>query len=142
MICVSLGRTRHKMIIAEHKALADRGAQLVELRLDWLSHLPDLGRMLAGRPTPVVVTCRRARDKGLWRWSEEQRLMVLRSAIVSGAEYVDLEEDIAGSIPRHGSTKRIVSYHDFDKTPDDLADIHARMHEYDPDIIKIVTMAN
>ena len=56
MICVSLGRTRHKMMIAEHKALADRGAQLVELRLDWLSHLPDLGRMLAGRPTPVVVT--------------------------------------------------------------------------------------
>src|SRR5579863_1636426 len=108
MICVSLGRTRHKMMIAEHKALAERGAELVELRLDWLSRLPDLGRCLADRPTPVVVACRCARDKGLWRWSEEQRLMVLRSAIVEGAEYVDLEEDIAGSIQRRGSTKRIV----------------------------------
>jgi 3-dehydroquinate dehydratase/shikimate dehydrogenase len=142
MICVSLGRTRHKMMVAEHQALAGRGAELVELRLDWLSHSPDLGRLLADRPTPVVVTCRRARDKGLWRWSEEQRLMVLRSAIVSGAEYVDLEEDIAGSVPRFGETKRIVSHHDFDKTPDDLDVIHSRMQAYDPDIIKIVTMAN
>lgn len=142
MICVSLGRTRHKMMIAEHKALADRGAQLIELRLDWLSHLPDLGRMLAGRPTPVVVTCRRARDKGLWRWSEEQRLMVLRSAIVSGAEYVDLEEDIASSIRRYGTTKRIVSFHDFEQTPENLEEIHARMLQHDPDIVKIVTMAN
>jgi 3-dehydroquinate dehydratase/shikimate dehydrogenase len=142
MICVSLGRTRHKMMIAEHKALADRGAQLVELRLDWLSHLPDLGRMLAGRPTPVVVTCRRARDKGLWKWTEEQRLMVLRSAIVSGAEYVDLEEDIASSIRRYGTTKRIVSYHDFEQTPENLEEIHTRMQQHDPDIIKIVTMAN
>ena len=142
MICVSLGRTRHKMMIAEHKALAERGAQLVELRLDWLSHLPDLGRMLAGRPTPVVVTCRRARDKGLWKWTEDQRLMVLRSAIVSGAEYVDLEEDIAGSIRRYGTTKRIVSFHDFEQTPENLEEIYTRMLQHDPDIIKIVTMAN
>jgi 3-dehydroquinate dehydratase/shikimate dehydrogenase len=142
MICVSLGRTRHKMMTAEHKALAARGAELVELRLDWLSHSPDLGRLLADRPTPVVITSRRARDKGLWRWTEEQRLMVLRSAIVSGAEYVDLEEDIAGSIRRFGETKRIVSYHDFDKTPENLDEIHERLQKHDPDIIKIVTMAN
>jgi 3-dehydroquinate dehydratase/shikimate dehydrogenase len=142
MICVSLGRTRHKMVVAEHKALAARGAELVELRLDWLSHLPDLGRLLADRPTPVAVTCRRARDKGLWRWSEEQRLLVLRSAIVAGAEYVDLEEDIAGSIPRFGPTKRIVSFHDFDQTPDNLEEIHSRMLKHDADVVKIVTMAN
>lgn len=142
MICVSLGRTRHKMMVAEHKALAERGAELVELRLDWLSHLPDLGRLLAERPTPVIITCRRARDKGLWRWSEEQRLMVLRSAIVAGAEYVDLEEDIAGSIRRYGSTKRIISFHDFDQTPGNLAEIHAGLQTHDADIVKIVTMAN
>src|SRR5262249_4296302 len=142
MICVSLGRTRHKMMIAEHKALADRRAELVELRLDWLSHLPARGGWLGGRPTPVVVPCRRARDKGLWRWSEEQRLMALRAAIVAGAEYVDLEEDTAALIRRYGSTKRIISYHDFDQTPANLAEIHRRLQKLDPDIIKIVTMAN
>lgn len=130
------------MMLAEHRALAERGAELVELRLDWLSHSPDLGRLLQDRPTPVVITCRRPRDKGLWKQTEEQRLTLLRSAIVSGAEYVDLEEDVAPKIPRYGKTKRIVSYHNFDKTPTNLEEIHGRLAKLDPDVVKIVTMAN
>ncbi|MEE8452973.1 MAG: shikimate dehydrogenase, partial [Thermoguttaceae bacterium] len=54
----------------------------------------------------------------------------------------DLEEDIAGMVPRFGSTKRIISLHDFRKTPDDLEAIHRRLCELDPDIVKICTMAN
>ncbi len=142
MICVSIGRTRHKMIILEHRALAERGAQLVELRLDWLSRLPDLGRLLKDRPTPVVVTIRRPSDRGRWRGSEEQRQMLLRQAIVDGAEYVDLEGDIATRIPRYGKTKRIVSHHDFDETPDRIEEIYAELCELDADIVKVVTMAN
>ena len=57
-------------------------------------------------------------------------------------DYVDLEEDVASSIPRFGRTKRIISLHDFRKTPDNLDDIHRRMCELDPDIVKISTMAN
>ena len=74
MICVSIGRTRHKMVVLEHRALAEQGAQLVELRLDWLANPPDLSFLLAERPTPVVITCRRPQDQGRWRGSEEQRL--------------------------------------------------------------------
>ena len=142
MICVSIGRTRHKMVLAEHRALAQRGAQLVELRLDWLSHTPDVNRLLADRPTPAVVTCRRRSDKGHWNGSEDQRQTVLRAAIVAGAEYVDIEDDIARAIPRYGKTQRIVSHHNFDETPDNLAEIHKRMCDLDPDIVKLVTMAN
>lgn len=142
MICVSIGRTRHRMVVLEHRALAEKGAELVELRLDWLSRQPDLPRLLRDRPTPSVVTCRRQSDRGRWRWSEEQRLAVLRAAIVEGVEYIDLERDIAGSIPRYGNTRRIVSHHDFDQTPSNLTEIHAEMCELDPDIVKIVTMAN
>ncbi|MEX1228737.1 MAG: shikimate dehydrogenase [Planctomycetaceae bacterium] len=141
-ICVSIGRTRHRMVTAEHKALAERGAELVELRLDWLSRPPDLKRLLADRPTPVVVTCRRLKDKGKWRYDENQRQTLLRAAIIAGAEYVDIEEDIAKTIPRYGSTKRIISYHNFDETPEYLEEIHAQICEYDPDVVKIVTMAN
>ena len=68
--------------------------------------------------------------------------MVLRTAIISGADYVDLEDDIARSIPRYGKTKRIVSHHDFETTPDDLEAIWAEMAEMNPDVIKLVTMAN
>lgn len=142
MICVSLGRTRHSAFLEGHKLLAEKKAELVELRVDWMRKRPDIGRLLTDRPTPVVVTCRRREDKGLWKGTEEQRQTLLREAIIAGAEYVDIEEDIAGSIPRYGDTKRIVSYHNFDETPDDLAAIYGRMTKCDPDIIKIVTMAN
>jgi len=130
------------MMIAEHRALAERGAQLIELRIDWLSREPDVPRLLKDRPTPVVLTCRRAQDGGKWRGSEETRLRLLRTAIISGADYVDLEDDVADSIPRYGKTKRIVSHHDFEGTPDDIDDVWNRMSRMNPDIIKLVTLAN
>lgn len=142
MICVSLGRTRHSAFLEGHKLLAEKKAELVELRVDWMRKRPDIGRLLADRPTPVVVTCRRREDKGLWKGTEEQRQTLLREAIIGGAEYVDIEEDIAASIPRYGDTRRIVSYHNFDETPVDLDGIYQRMAKCDPDVIKIVTMAN
>ena len=129
------------MVTAEHQALAQRGAELVELRLDWLSKTPDLHRLLTERPTPVVVTCRRPIDGGRSKMSEDQRQSLLRQAIVAGAEYVDLEHDIAAQIRRYGKTKRIVSFHDFNGTPNALEERHAQMCTLDPDIIKIVTMA-
>jgi len=130
------------MVIAEHKALAQRGAELVELRLDWLSRSAELKRLLENRPTPVVVTCRRRQDRGRWNGTEEQRRALLRAAIIEGAEYVDLEDDIAAEIRRYGETRRIVSHHNFDKTPEDLKEIHSNMTELDPDLIKLVTMAH
>lgn len=142
MICVSLGRTRHSAFLDGHQHLAEQKAKLVELRVDWLRKRPDISRLLKERPTPVVVTCRRREDKGLWTGDEDQRQALLREAIIGGAEYVDIEEDIAKSIPRYGKTKRIVSYHNFDETPIELYDIYHKMAQCDPDIIKIVTMAN
>src|SRR5574338_1364398 len=120
MICVSIGRTRHAMLVQEHQALAERGAKLVEYRLDWLGRRPDPGKLLKNRPTPVGATCRRREDRGRWSGDEETRLRVLRDAVVAGVEYIDREVDIANKVPRYGSTKRIVSYHNFDETPADL----------------------
>ncbi len=142
MICVTIARTRHKMVLAEHRALAERGAMLVELRLDWLSRPPQLGRLIENRPTPVVITCRRPEDGGRWQHGEEARRTLLRQAIVSGADYVDLEADVAADIGRYGDTKRIISHHDFNETPQNLEDIHAQLCRLDPDIVKLVTMAN
>ena len=130
------------MMIAEHKALAERGAELVELRVDWLAREVDVPRLLKDRPTPVILTCRRQQDGGKWKGDEETRVRLLRTAIVSGVEYVDLEDEIAKSIPRYGKTKRIVSHHDFTGTPDNVEEIWANMAEMNPDIIKLVTLAN
>ena len=129
-------------MLAEHRHLVQQGAQLVELRLDYITGDVNLRRLLADRPSPVVVTCRRPQDGGKWTGSEELRQRLLRSAIAEGCDYVDLEEDVAGAIPRYGETKRIVSLHDFRKTPDDLEKIHARLASHDADIVKICTTAN
>jgi len=142
MICVSIGRGRHALMIAEHKHLAEQGAKLVELRLDYINGAVKVKRLLADRPCPVVIACRRRQDGGTFSGTEEDRLVLLRTAIAAGADYVDLEEDIAARIPRFGKTKRIVSFHDFHKTPEDLEEIHTRICGLDPDIVKVATMAN
>jgi 3-dehydroquinate dehydratase / shikimate dehydrogenase len=142
MICVTIARTRHKHTIDEHQRLAEAGAKLVEIRLDYIGRSIDLPRLLKNRPTPVVVTCRRKADGGRWDRSEEERLVMLRSAIAMGVEYIDLEDDIAAKIPRYGKTKRIVSLHDFDQTPEDLDAIHYRLSTLDADIVKIAAIAN
>lgn len=141
MICVSIGRTRHTMMVAEYRQAAKRGAPLVELRLDYLRHEPDFKRILAERPCPVVISCRRPHEGGRFIDSENKRLTILRTAIAEGIEYVDLEIDIASQIGRFGKTKRIISYHDFHETPLELEQIHSDAQELDPDIIKLATMA-
>jgi len=129
-------------MIAEHQHMVAQGAKLVELRLDYIRRDVNLSRLLQDRPCPVVITCRRPQDGGRWTGSEEARQILLRAAIVAGADYVDLEEDIAGSIPRYGKTKRIISYHNFRDFPEDLEAIHERMCRLDPDIVKIAVMAH
>ena len=129
-------------MIAEHQHLVGQGAELVELRLDYLAGEIRFRELLENRPGPVIVTCRRDSDGGKFSGSEESRLSILRMAVAEGVEYIDIEEDVADQIPRFGNTKRIVSLHDFRKTPPDLAEIHARMSALDADIIKLATLAN
>jgi 3-dehydroquinate dehydratase/shikimate dehydrogenase len=142
MICVSIGRGRHRHMIAEHRHLAEEGAKLVELRLDYIAGPINIRRLLADRPCAVIISCRRPADGGKWQGSEEQRMLLLRTAIAEGVEFIDLEDDVAASVPRFGKTKRIVSFHDFRKTPDNLDAIHRRLAQCDADIVKISAMAN
>jgi 3-dehydroquinate dehydratase / shikimate dehydrogenase len=142
MICVSIGRGRHRHMIAEHRHLVSQGAKLVELRLDYINGKVNLKRLMNERPCPIIMTIRRDVDGGKWKGTEQERHMLLRAAIVDGVDYIDLEEDAAKEIRRYGKTKRIVSYHDFRHTPDDLGAIHARLAALDPDVVKIATIAN
>jgi 3-dehydroquinate dehydratase/shikimate dehydrogenase len=141
MICATIGRGRHSSLLEEWKAAAAAGADLVELRLDCLRRDIDLKRILKERHTPVVCTIRRTVDGGLWRGQEEKRQQLLREAIVLGVDYVDIEVDIASAIRRYGKTKRIVSYHNLQQTPEELHEIVYRCEELDPDIVKVATQA-
>src|SRR6478672_1277619 len=142
MICVSIGRSRHKHMLAEFAHLVEQGAELVELRLDYISTRVNIQRLLKDRPCATVVTVRREQDGGKYTGSEDARMIMLREAIANGVEYIDLEDDIASKIPRFGKTKRIISHHNFRNTPDNLRELHSQMKAHDADIVKIATMAN
>jgi 3-dehydroquinate dehydratase/shikimate dehydrogenase len=140
-ICVVIGRTRHKMMMAEVQEAAKRGAKLLELRLDFLARSPDFKRLLATKPCQMVATVRRRGDGGRWAGDEEERRMLLRQAIAAGFDWVDLECDVADQIRRFKDVKRIVSYHNIHEVPEDLEKIYEKMCNQDADVVKIAVMA-
>jgi 3-dehydroquinate dehydratase/shikimate dehydrogenase len=129
------------MMQAEIQQAAKEGARLIELRLDFLKKAPDFKRLLDRKPCPMVATIRRPVDGGKWDGSEEARKALIRQAIVAGFDWVDLETDIADSIPRFGTVRRIISYHNFREMPADLEKIHQRMCAQDADVVKIAVRA-
>ena len=140
-ICVVIARTRHKMIQVEIQEAARQGARLIEIRLDFLAKAPNFGRLLENRPCPLVATVRRVEDGGRWNSSEEARIMLLRQAIVAGFDWVDLETDIADTIPRYKAVQRIVSYQNLREVPADLEVIYDRMCKQDADVVKLAVRA-
>ncbi len=140
-ICVVIGRTRHKMVQIEIQEAAKQGAGFLELRLDFLAKAPDFKRLLENKRCTMAATVRRPADGGRWSGSEEARLALLRQAIVSGFDWVDLETDIADDIRRFKDVKRIISYHNMREVPADLEKIYQRMCSQDGDVVKLAMRA-
>ena len=129
------------MVQVELQEAAKRGAQMIELRLDFLAKAPDFKRLLANRPSAMVATVRRPADGGRWPGTEEDRQMLLRQAIVAGFDWVDLETDVAEEIRRFKDVKRIISYHNLREVPAELEEIHEKMCTQDPDVVKLAVTA-
>jgi 3-dehydroquinate dehydratase/shikimate dehydrogenase len=129
------------MMQAEIQQAAKRGAKLIELRLDFLAKPPDFKRLLADKPCPMIATVRRVCDGGRYAGSEEERLVLLRQAIVAGFDWVDIETDVIEKIPRFGKVQRIVSYHNLREVPGDLEQIYKQMCAQDADIVKLAVTA-
>lgn len=97
---------------------APRGT-LLEVRLDLFTAVPE--PEVAGRlPFPVIATCRRLQDGGRWQGPEEERRKLLKRAFLSGAAYVDIEEDALGGVEGIPRDRILASIHDFHGTPADL----------------------
>jgi 3-dehydroquinate dehydratase/shikimate dehydrogenase len=141
-ICVVIGRTRHKMMQIELREAAKRGAGFIELRLDFLAKAADFRRLLEAKSCPMVATVRRRADGGRFDESEEERLTLLRQAIVAGFDWVDLETDVIEDVRRYKNVKRIVSYHNLREVPQNLEQIYHKMCKQDADVVKIAVMAH
>jgi 3-dehydroquinate dehydratase/shikimate dehydrogenase len=141
MICISIAQESRRFALAD-MVNASRQCDLLEVRLDRFGKAPDVGELLAAKPKPVIMSCRRPQDGGEWDGSEEERLAILRQCIISKADYVEIEMDVADQIRPFPPAKRVISYTNRDTTPSDLADIYQEMLTKKPDVIKLVTRAS
>jgi 3-dehydroquinate dehydratase / shikimate dehydrogenase len=118
-------------------------ADLVELRLDLMDR-PDPDAAMAGRRRPVVVTCRAAWEGGRFQGSEAERLAILTRALELGADYVDLEWKAAAALapwPADVRARVVLSSHDFDGVPADLAARVRDMRRHGTGVVKIAVTA-
>lgn len=117
---------------------AQRGVDVVELRLDGVAH-PDVPGALADRTTPTIVTCRPTWEGGRYTGGESERIVLLQQALAQGAEFIDVEWRATGAAAlcaQHGS-RVVLSTHDFDGVPLDLAERVRQMLALGPAIVKV-----
>lgn len=137
MICVTIVQESRRLALADMLNAATLGADLVEVRLDKFEHDANLTELVAARRKPVLFSCRRPRDGGEWAGTEDERLALLRSAVVAKADYVEVELDVADQVRPFPGCKRVVSYTSLSETPRDIDTIYEWLQSKQPDVIKI-----
>src|SRR5262245_12923790 len=139
MICISIAQESRRLALAD-MLNASRQCDLLEVQMDRFEKAPDISELLSNKPKPIILSCRRGEDGGHWQGSEEERLALLRQCIISKADYVEIELDVADQIRKLPPCKRVISYTNLKETPADIADIYADAQTRSPDVIKLVTL--
>ena len=163
LLCVPVTATSPEAIVPEVRRALAAGADLVELRLDYLEQqdtdllvqaFADIMMDLLDVHAQLVVTCRAADEGGHWRGGME-RMTLLRRALEwpNGPGYVDVEyahwatlpeqESLGKILPGSRSAALILSRHDFEATPADPARMLGEIAEAHPTaILKLACKAN
>lgn len=139
MICISIGNSTHLQEVNKIKP------DLVEIRYDLIDDQPDdIERILDGE-LKQIATCRPG------KYTEDERLDILKNAIKKGASFVDIEyeashyfiDQIVG-LCKNKACEVIVSYHNFTSTPGfhELSTIMNTCYEKGGDIAKIACTVN
>lgn len=139
MICISLAD-----IIYKDLELKLANFEMIEVRIDLLNFSNKELNNIFSMPISCIATCRSG------KFSDKERLELLKSAILSGANFIDVELDSPKSyikelslFAKQNNCKVIISYHNFEKTPSklELQEIIDFARKYNPAYIKIVTQA-
>lgn len=122
---------------------AAEGADLVEMRLDWVDR-PDAIAALEGRRRPVILTCRPAWEGGKFNGSEEERRGILERGVAAGAEFVDVEARAAFAadlIRARRGRGVVLSCHLFGPIPRDLENRWLGMKSSGAEVAKLAVDA-
>jgi len=165
MICIPITAKSNKEALhdIEHSCLI---AGAIEIRMDLIADgsLPVLiaAARRSSRKVEIIVTCRK-KEEAAWvpaaggdeekiEAQKNRKMATLKQAVDLGADFIDIElsegneaiEELKSYCKKgDGSTKLIISCHDFKRTPA-LARLKQLFHQcrkYEPGIVKIVTFA-
>ena len=145
MICTCI---QNKNLEEIFSILEQGDIEMAEIRLDLCPELDeeDIESLFSGTDIPLIATCRIAGSASM---QEAERR--LRTAILAGAKYVDVELEAPAPMgkrlrraARESGTTLIRSYHNFDETPDaeTLAEMVTKCRVFGSDVIKVATMAH
>jgi 3-dehydroquinate dehydratase/shikimate dehydrogenase len=140
MICISINQESRRLALADMLNAAPQ-CDLLEIRLDRFGKAPEIGELLARKPRPVIMSCRRPQDGGHWDGTEEERLAILRQCIIAKADYAEIELDVADQVRPFPPCKRVIAYTNLSETPPDIAEVFKEAREKHPDVIKLTTLA-
>jgi len=120
-------------------------ADLVEFRIDHLISLEQLDGLKEYAALPAILTLRSATQGGKSELTGDARRTVLERIIHLGPAYIDLEfgngDNELIATAKDAGVGTILSFHDFEGTPEGISDIAQEMAGTDADIIKLVTTA-
>ena len=122
-------------------------ADLIELRLDEVPDVSEerLKEFVEECPKPVIAAVHGPEAFGTFAGTIDERLELLRMAARAGCRFVDIDWRLSLELGEvDGKCHRIVSRHETEGTPEDLASLHEEVEEvlYEGDVVKIVTHAN
>ena len=111
-----------------------RTTRTLELRLDYLQNARERSAFLswlAGQKSraTLIATCRSRQGGGLFRGSRNAQIAILAQAVRAGCRWCDLEIEVARhSLPAEiqkslAPARVMVSHHDFQRTPKNLAKV-------------------
>lgn len=97
----------------------------------------------------LVVVCKDPAEKGKYRGLIELKQQLLTAAAQSGADFIDIglhhPQAVIEELRRSKrNAQLILSYHDFEKTPEeqDLQKLVKKMKDLQPDVLKLATMVH
>ena len=130
------------------KALAK--GELAEIRIDLINDLNLLEISNRFDKKRIIVTNRKKDEGGSFEGSESERISPLIDALKIGFGFIDIEYSSIESLKNLISKKRefnsktniIISYHNFEETPENLKEIFLQIENQGHDIVKIVAYAN
>lgn len=149
-ICaVVAARTASEAIRQLGAAKSDaRKAQVVELRLDFLSKRSQIARLLGWlsrqpRKPILIATCRRRQAGGQFKGDVADQMAILQQAVEAGCRWCDVEIETAERVGAAQLKKMLhparllISAHDFRRLPQDLTGAAKRLRRMGGAVIKI-----